>query len=517
MPIRARVKPGFYKDSVALMRLSETLGGLSGVSKVTVVMATPANKDILRDAGLLTDEARSAKADDLVAVVQGEDKAVELAFARLDESLAEIVVAPGEGGSIKTRPRAIAQALAAEPDLSLALISVPGPFAAGEALKALRRGLDVMLFSDNVPVEQERAIKEVARAKGRLVMGPDCGTAIVGGVPLGFANIVKRGRIGLVAASGTGLQQATCLIDRLGEGVSQAIGTGGRDASAAVGGITMMQGLDLLAADPGTKVIVLMSKPPAAEVAAKILDRAAEAGKPVVVNFLGADEGVLARRSGLVWAPTLEDAATVAVATLRKAKIGGTGRFSASKEASTAMRRLVAEQRGIRALFSGGTFCAEALLLWQRAGLSVHSNVPADKKLVWRSGAKNQLHVALDLGSDEFTLGKPHPMIDPSSRIEAIDRAARDKSVAVLLLDVVLGLGAQDDPAGSLVPAIVAAKSAAKRKGRIFPVVAFVCGTEADPQRLSEQEAKLRAGGVLLETSSTRAARLAAAFATRRT
>jgi len=515
MPLRARVKTGFYKDSVALMRLSETLGKLPGIGKVTVVMATPANKDILKDAGLLTTEAEKAKPDDLVAVVEGSVAATEQAFAVLDELLAASTTTSDGGGAIKARPRAIAQALAARNDLTLALISVPGPFAAAEALKAVRGGLDVLLFSDNVPIEQERAIKEVARAKGRLVMGPDCGTAIVGGVPLGFANVVRRGRIGLVAASGTGLQQATCLIDGLGEGVSQAIGTGGRDVSAAVGGITMRQGLAMLADDPATKVIVMMAKPPAPAVAVAILDQAARVKKPVVVNFLGGDAAALRGRKNLIWAETLEDAASAAVGALRRKKIGPAKPDKPPASAASARRRLAPGQIGLRALFSGGTFCAEAQMLWRLAGLRVHSNVPLDKTLAWRAGAKGQTHVALDLGSDEYTLGRPHPMIDPTERLAAIARAAKDPTVAVLLLDVVLGFGAHADPAGVLVPAIRAAQATAKRNGRVLPIVCFVCGTEADPQKRSQQEATLRQAGAILTASSTRAAWLAAALVAR--
>ena len=505
MPISARVSPGRYKDSVALMRLSERLAAAKGVRKAAVVMATPANKDILKDAGLLVAEAEAARADDLLAVIEAADaRAVEAAMALLDRLLSENQAIGSEAATAARRPRSIAQAMASDRAPNLALISVPGPFAAAEALKALRAGLDVLLFSDNVPVEQERHIKDVARALGRLVMGPDCGTAILGGVPLGFANVVRRGAIGLVAASGAGLQQAICLIDRLGEGVSHAIGTGGRDTSAAIGGITMLAGMELLAADPGTKVVVLMSKPPAPEVAAAVLERAATLRKPVVVNFLGVDPLGSARRGNLLRATTLEEAATVAVGALRRRK---PPRIKAAISAAALSRN---ERAGLLALYSGGTFCAEALMLWGEAGLAVHSNVPIDKRLVWRAGAKDQSHVALDFGADEFTLGKPHPMIDPAGRIAAVAKAGRDPRVGVLLLDVVLGHGAHADPAGALVPALRRAKADAKRSGRKLAVIAFVCGTERDPQGLRSQEAKLRDAGVLVETSSTRAARLAA-------
>src|SRR4030095_10708603 len=136
----------------------------------------------------------------------------------------------------------IALGLERAEDADIALISVPGDYAAAEALKALAQGLNVMLFFDNVAIADERAIKLYARARTLLVMGPDCGTAIVNGVPLGFANVVRRGDIGLVAASGTGLQEVTCRIHNLGGGISQAIGTGGRDLKDAGGGMPVLQG-----------------------------------------------------------------------------------------------------------------------------------------------------------------------------------------------------------------------------------------------------------------------------------
>jgi succinyl-CoA synthetase alpha subunit len=274
----------------------------------------------------------------------------------------------------------------------------------------------------------------------------------------------------------------------------------------------MLAGFDLLAADPETKVIVLMSKPPAPEVATAILARAATTKKPVVVNFLGSDPLGGAKRGNLLRAATLEEAATVAVGALRRRKTPRLKALASADGVAAARRRFAKEQAGLLALFSGGTFCAEALMLWASAGLAVHSNVPLDKRLVWQAGAKGQTHVALDLGADEFTLGKPHPMIDPSGRIEAVAQAGRDPRVGVLLLDVVLGHGAHADPAGALVPAIRRAVAEAKRRGRRLAVVAFVCGTERDPQALSTQEATLRAAGAMVEGSSTRAARLAAAL-----
>ena len=318
MPLSASRKQNTYKDSVALMRISQQVLALAGISRATLLMGTPANKDLLAQAGLLETPLKDAQPSDLMIVIEGESgESVRAALENVEGLLAG-TGSPAASQAIEARPRSIAMGVVRLPGANLAQISVPGPYAAAEALKALRQGLNVFLFSDNVPLEHERAIKQVAQEKGLLVMGPDCGTAMLRGVPLGFANSVRRGRIGLVAASGTGLQEVSCRIHLQGEGVSHAIGTGGRDVSAEIGGITMLQGLSLLADDPDTRVIVLIAKPPAKAVAEAVLARARRCAKPVVVLFLGAS---LARESTIdpnVHAvATLEDAALAAVALAR--------------------------------------------------------------------------------------------------------------------------------------------------------------------------------------------------------
>jgi succinyl-CoA synthetase alpha subunit len=403
-------------------------------------------------------------------------------------------------------------ARAQEVEATLAQISVPGPYAAAEALKALRQGLNVFLFSDNVPLEQERAIKEVARDKGLLVMGPDCGTAILGGVPIGFANAVRAGAISLVGASGTGLQEVTCRIHALGAGVRHAIGTGGRDVYEEIGGITMCQAIDLLAQDAATRVIAIVSKPPSPDVARRVLARAVAAGKPCVLLFLGEDVSGPSLPGHVVAVRTLADAAAAAAALLDGRRMVSTPAADEARAAHEAAQ-LAPDQRYVRGLYSGGTFCTEAQLLWRERGLRVFSNAPLDASVALREGATSREHTALDLGADEFTVGRPHPMIDPAMRVERIAREARDPSTAAIVLDVVLGYGAHPDPAGALAPAIVQAKSACAREGRRLVVVAFVCGTDGDPQSLSAQTATLEAAGALIMPDSTSAARFAGAIA----
>jgi len=397
------------------------------------------------------------------------------------------------------------------PGATLALISTPGDYAAAEAMKALRLGLNVLLFSDNVSLGREIALKRYAREHDLIVMGPDCGTAIINGVPIGFANVVRRGDVGVVGASGTGLQQVTCLIDRLGKGVSQAIGTGGHDLHRDVGGISMLQGLAALAADAQTRVIVLISKPPAKEVADRVLAAAGRAGKPVVVNFLGADATPPAG-ADLWMARTLEDAA-IAAATLAD---GRRPEGPASDTPAAAdLGGLASTQRYVRGLYSGGTFCYEASLLLGERFQSVRSNTPVGGALALHDVWQSRGHTLVDLGDDVFTRGRPHPMIDHRLRNERLVAEARDPEVAVILLDVVLGYGAHPDPAGEVAPVVAQAQALAACAGRRLFVVGFVCGTERDPQNLARQESQLAAAGVRLAPSNAQAVRLAMRIAAR--
>ncbi len=489
MATRCAIRPGAYFDSVVLMRVAAEIGDLPGVRIASLVMATPANKAVLADAGLLTPDAQAAGPSDLVIAVDGDDEALDSAIAAADEALSARGAPSGDDGPNPIRPRSLAQV-----DAGLALISTPGRYAAAEAMKALRRGMSVFMFSDNVPVEQECELKREAHARGLLVMGPDCGTALVDGVPLGFANNVRRGNIALVGASGTGLQQVSTLIHRWGGGVSQIVGVGSRDLSAEVGGISMIDTLDALSSDPDTGVIVLVSKPPHPRVAAQVLERSEAVGKPVVAAFLGGER--LGARGEVEVVSTLEDAARAALVAAGGSPPEVSSAVSTDRPSHNGGRRL------LRALYAGGTFAYEAkALLGPRIALAADGAMPAGAR---REPELPGEHLVLDLGADEFTVGRPHPMIDPAVRLEMLRAAGADPRTLVIVLDIVLGHGAAADPAGDLAPLIssIAAGDDAPE------IVAFVVGTDADPQGLERQEATLRDAGARLAASSTDAARL---------
>ena len=453
-----RVERRRYLDSVALMRLSRRLAALPGIEDAALMIGSPSNKALLRNAGLLASGGEAADANDLVIAVRAADE--RAGRAALDCALTLITEKTHDQAQSLPHARTLRGALETLPQANLALISVPGDYAALEARKALDAGLHALVFSSGVPLEEERALKILANEKGLLLMGPDCGTALIAGTPIAFANAVPRGDIGIVSASGTGLQEVSCLIARMGAGVSHGIGVGGRDLDARVGALATLAAIDALEKDPATKTIVLISKPPAPQVAEKVLQRLAGCVKPAVVCFLGLE------RSGL--ALTLLEAAQMA-----------TGKKLHEEKTEIASR-----PRGhlVRGLYCGGTLCSEAELIFRRLGL--------------------QQHVFVDLGDDQYTRSRPHPMIEPEMRNDHIAAALADPEVGVILADMVLGYGAHPDPAGVLLKAI--------DRQKIF--VASVTGTDSDPQVRSRQVAVLREAGVLVAPSNAHAAQLAASL-----
>ena len=505
MIARTLIKPSFYQDSVVLMGVARELRGSAGIQEAAALMGTPANRELMEQAGLLTAEAAAAGPNDLVVVVRADSEAAASAALTRAESLLAARRQRIEAAG-RRRPRTLDRARRQLEGANLALISVPGPFAAAEARKALIRGLHVMLFSDNVTLEDEVALKRLARERGLLLMGPDCGTAYLNGVPLGFANAVPHGRVGLVAASGTGLQQVVALLAAGGEGVSQAIGVGGRDMSESVGAVMTLAALDALGGDPGTELVVVVGKPPGPAVRARVEARLRTLGKPAVVAMLGREVSP-GREGALRTVTSLEDAAAAALAALS----GREYRARAFSDPEDAGRRIGERQRAraagqaaVRGLFAGGTLAYEALLILEpllgAVGGNLSRGVPSPHRIV-------------DLGEDEFTRGRAHPMLDGTLRAEEIARAGKEADVAVLLIDVVLGHGAASDPAGDIAPALEAARAHAHANGRSLAVVASVVGTSGDPQGLDRQVARLESAGAWVLPSNAQAARAAAAIA----
>ena len=498
-----------YVDSVLLLFATREVKALPGIREAVVALATPANREALARIGFVSPDLDRAGANDLVIALEGETaEALGTAAARAREILARREEHRPEEGS---RPATLREAIRLLPGANLVLLSVPGAYAAREALLALRKGLHVMLFSDNVPLEDEIALKKEALERGLLLMGPDCGTAIVAGKPLGFANVVRRGRIGVVGASGTGIQEVTSLVDRLGGGISHALGTGGHDLSEAVGGVMAEFCLRALAQDEATEAIVLLSKRPAPAVGQRLLSVLEKTGKPGIVHFLG--DGEKPPHGSLVFPGSLAAVARWACEAVGLLiPLEGLPDADLDLLAEKETKGLAKGQTSLRGYFCGGTLAQEAWHLLARHGFALPSNVATDPKLKVEDEGGKAGDVLLDLGDDRFTRGRPHPMIEPSLRDERIPRAAEDPRVAVILVDLVLGHGAHPDPAAGLAEAAARAKKTVAARGGSLSVVASVTGTEGDPQGYSRQRRTLEEAGVRVLDTNEEAAHLAVAI-----
>ncbi|HCA7054241.1 TPA: acyl-CoA synthetase FdrA, partial [Staphylococcus pseudintermedius] len=477
-----------YQDSIVLMLLSNKLNSIDGVKKVSVMMGTPANKDIFRASGLGSDELDQANPNDIVVVIDTEDEAK---VTEVDEMVEATLKGENSVDATSNEQEAHnwkrAMELANNPNM--ALISIPGQYAAMEAENALNEGLHVFMFSDNVPKADELRLKEMAHEKGLLVMGPDCGTGIIHSVPLAFTNIVKEGNIGLVGASGTGIQEVTTIIDRERTGVTNAIGTGGRDLSTEIGAITMLDSIKALNQDPQVKVITVISKPPAKEVKDRVLNVLRNIEKPVVTLFLG--DKPTYHEPGIYHAYTLEEAARVSV----QLSNGEVPNFKPSILTDIDVN-FAEGQIGIKGFYSGGTLAYEAAMLINHTLKNTKSEKQEGYML------KTEAHAVIDLGDDIYTQGKPHPMIDPEKRIEMLEASIEDETTAVILLDDVIGNGSHDDMATELAPTISKAIQHAKDRGRNIVVLATVVGTEQDHQGYQQQiDILKRAGAVICETN----------------
>jgi len=525
---RLIVERNRYFDSVFLMRISSELEKLDDVTQAVVAMATPVNLENLIKSGFeLGAEKAPLQPSDLIIAIDAEtDDAMTLARDRLEELLT------GGGGdessARSTRPSSLDEALAADPEANLVLISVPGAHAAREARQALRRGLHVMLFSDNVTVDDEIALKDEAVKRGLLMMGPDCGTAILNNAALGFANACRPGGIGIVGASGTGIQEISSLVHQLGGGISQAIGTGGRDLSEAVSGRMTRFGIEALGSDPGTEVIVVVSKTPSPAVADKVIQTLASTGKPSVVHFIGGQATQLSENMEAT--ATLADAALAAVAKSGidpkissgvPTTVSPLGETLHNELASSAVtsgvsanvetpKQLAPISGRVAGFYCGGTLCQETWNILHQAGLEVRSNVAGEAAKKIHPDADETGHVVWDLGDDAFTVGKPHPMIEPGLRDERVAQAGEDPSVGIVLADCVIGYGAHENPAESLAGAAIRAFAGAKKNGRSLVVLASVTGTDQDPQNLHRQQKILEAAGIIVAPSNAAAARAAA-------
>lgn len=485
-----------YQDSINLMLLTNEINTLKDVTKCSIMMGTEANKDIFKNSGLLTEKVLSAAPSDMVIVVDTENEdVIKEVLTETDKFLNDLVVKKKKNNV--ENATTLEAALEEMPDANLALFSIPGEYASDEIEKALDKGLNVFSFSDNIPLEDEVRLKKKAKEKGLLLMGPDCGTGIISSIPIAFTNVIRPGNIGIVGASGTGIQEVTTIIHRLGGGVVHAIGTGGRDLNQDVNGITMRDAIVALENHDPTDVIVVISKPPSKKVRNEIVELLHSVTKPVVAIFLG--EKPDHHEGDVYLAHTLEETARIAVDLANNRDIKPNYQENINYEVITPL----AKEKTVKGLYSGGTLAAEAGMLISEA-LELGGLIKKEGYILNANG-----YEVIDLGDDMYTQGKPHPMIDPEVRIAKIKEYAKDENTGVILLDCVLGYGSHPSMAGALSNVIKESVQVAKENGRELYFVATVCGTEQDPQSYEESVKILKECGVLVQDSNAKAVRLA--------
>ncbi len=517
--VRTHIIHQQYRDSVQLMRASSAASKLEGIEIASVLMGTPKNKPLLEEVGLLTPEAQTASGNDIIISI----RAVTEAFA--DEAARFIVdymnhQEVDEKESLKNF-RSIRGAITGIPNANLTVISVPGEYAARETRLALEQGLNVLLFSDNVSLKDEIELKKYAHEKGLIIMGPDCGTGMIKNIGLGFANMVTPGPIGIVAASGTGTQEVMVLCHRMGVGVTHAIGTGSRDVKDAVGAISMIDGLNALDRDQNIELILVISKPPDEKTLQRVLNEVQRCQKPVIINFLGKTAGYCDFAGKILTVNTLEEAAYSASHFVRSNELK---RISVTFDNKEQIKKilhgtqsiLAPEQRYIRGLFAGGTFTFEAAMIISEVLPSTDNlwtNVKLEHTNLIDNPYKSKEHTLIDMGADEFTVGKPHPMIDQTERTKRFLEEINDPKTAVILMDFILGWGSHEDPVSDMQEAFIK-WNALNRK---IPIVSHVCGTELDPQDYNKSMSGLTSNGVYVMSTNAQAARLAALIAKRTT
>lgn len=512
MIVKAKIIKNVYIDSVTLMSLTTKANEVECVEQAVLGMGTDMNKQVLVNVGMQTPETERALKSDLMIVVKSEtEEKLNQSFNLIDELIEKRNESKKKDNLVKKVYKTQKQAFK-DVKSNLVVISVAGEYAVREANIALDNNNHVFLFSDNISIEDEIKLKKKAISKNLLLMGPDCGTAIIDGVGLCFANKVRKGNIAIVGASGTGSQEISVRIHDFGGGISQLIGTGGRDLSKEVGGLMMIKSLEILEKDEETDIIVIVSKPPQEETAKKVLEYANKLTKKVIVCFIGGNSELINNYENLIYAKTTKEAALKAVV------LSGVDENSINKHPlnvpliNEIRAKLNSDQKYIAGLFCGGTICDEVFYLIKEKDENIYSNIAKDPKHKLTDIFNTKGHRVIDFGSDEFTQGRPHPMIDPSIRIEYFEKLASDKSIGVIALDFILGYGAHDDPVSMMLPSIKKAQEKAKLEGRHLEILGFVLGTDEDKQNFSKQCKLLDENGITWASSSVNTALLSIGF-----
>lgn len=504
MVIKNYIERNRYYDSVFLMKIASKLAQTKDIDNASIGMGTPLNKETISDLGLDTEEMNSAGPNDLIIAVRARN---EEACSKAKEEFLRLVN-ERNSGSMQNSFRSISGAKNAIPDANLAIISVAGEYAAKEAKRALMNDMNVFMFSDNVDIEDEVNLKKLALKKNKFMMGPGCGLSFINGAAIGLCSMVNRGNIGLAGASGSGIQTVMVLVHRNGFGISHAIGTGGRDMSDEVGGITMIQSIKALENDDATKVIALISKPPARSALLKVIDVIKKCRKPVVVQFLNGDNKTLAE-NGIMYSETFDETAKKIMElscghTVEIKKI-----FDGNVDIKSEINKFSPKQKYFRAILCGGSLADETQILWRKNKGCIYSNVAFDKEFMLPDPFSSIKNTVIDIGDETFTKGRAHVAIDPTARVNRFIKEARDPETAVIYLDFLLGYALHPDPASVMSKVICEEKKRAKKEGRHLLVIATICGSDIDPQNFDKQAQILKDAGVILADTNVKAVNIA--------
>jgi FdrA protein len=504
MPSGFVIRTNQYYDSVFLMGVNNRLSQVEGVKQTAVLMGSDRNKMLLEDIGIRGTALENAQPNDLiVAVIAETPEIVKSVLNDLDDALSAV-----DEGATTAQLHTLEDGLVEKPLANLAVLSIPGEYVYREARKALEANLNLFIFSSNVSLEEELKLKRFAAERKLLVMGPDCGTSILGGTGIGFANVVRRGTIGAIGPSGTGLQEFTTQIHNSGYGISHAIGTGSHDLSAEIGAITTLMALEALEEDPQTDIIAIIAKPPDRKVLEILVERTKRCGKTVIGCFLGMSDITDLATIGFYCARTIDDAARKTIQVISGGEDEQKIELTRQERDSAKIRRQnwSSEQRFLRGLFAGGTFSYQSQQILEEAGFTVYSNAPLNPLYKLARIEESRAHTLIDMGDDDYTLGRPHPMIDGTMRNRRLLSEGQDPTVAVILLDFILGFNASKDPVGDLLDSIIVAKQTRKEHGGELTVVASICGTDSDLQDLGHQKEMLENAGVIVFQTNARAA-----------
>lgn len=511
------VKSNYYRDSLNLLKISDIMKrSSSGIVEAVVIMGTKTNKAVLVKLGFPSTKINQATESDLIIAIEAVDKgSVDSALRKVEELL------HSDGSSdtsnlVSENPTDLDSALVSMSNANLALISIPGEYVKDLSIKLSNEGIHQQIFSDHVPLDDELTIKEYAAKKGVLVLGPGAGTSIINGKGIGFSNVLRRGPVGIIAAAGTGLQEVSSLLDQCDIGVAYGLGVGANDPKEKIGGLMMLEALKVLEELPDIEIMTIVSKPPSPRAKKQIIDYIVKHGKKkYVLAFLGGghdDSLPNSTKSKIVQVTTLASA-VFAVAGLTSNELYKQSLVRLRIEPEILQRSVAKEWKGfgqqqkyIRALYTGGTFAYETQVILNGILKDLFSNAPTGRTKKLPQSSKSKKHSILDLGEEEFTQGRPHPMIDPTIRRLRLVEESQDPEVGVVMMDFVLGYGSNPDPVGAVLKEIGQVKATARKGGRYLSIVTHVCGTKGDPQGYDESVRKLENVGALVFPTNALAA-----------